>query len=59
MDYLTPSMFDISNIETWKIRMCAYFKVLKLHVYLATTKRSYIDNVKYVEANAQAMVALK
>jgi len=29
-----------------------------LHVYIATTIRSYIDNAKYVEANAEAMVAL-
>ena len=39
--------------------MCTYLKVLGLHVYLATTKRSYIANANYVEANAQAMVALK
>jgi len=39
--------------------MSSYFKALGLHVYLATIKRSYIDNGKYVEANAQAMIALK
>ena len=30
-----------------------------MHVYLATTKKSYLDNDKYIEANAQALVALK
>ena len=30
-----------------------------MHVCLATTKKSYIDNGKYLEANAQAMDALK
>jgi len=30
-----------------------------LHVYLATTKKSHIDNGKYLEANAQTMDALK
>ena len=39
--------------------MSSYLKALRLHVYLATTKRSYIDNGKYLEANAQAMIALK
>ena len=28
-------------------------------VYLATTKKSYIENIKYLEANAQVMIALK
>ena len=39
--------------------MSAYLKVLGLHVYLATSKSSYISNGKYVEANAQALIALK
>ena len=39
--------------------MCSYLKVLRLHVYLVATKKSYIDNGKYVEANAQVMIALK
>ena len=34
-------------------------KTLGIHVYLTTTKRLYIDNGKYLEANAQAMIALK
>ena len=39
--------------------MSSYLKVLGLHVYYATTKKSYIENGKYLEANAQGMVALK
>jgi len=39
--------------------MSAYLKVLKLHVYLATTKKLYIDNGKHLEANTQAMEALR
>jgi len=39
--------------------MSAYLKVLELHVYLATTKKSYVGNDKYLEASAQAINALK
>ena len=39
--------------------MSAYLKALGLHVYLATTKKSYVDNGKYLEANAKAIDALK
>jgi len=39
--------------------MSAYLKALGLHVYLAITKKSYVDIGKYLEANAQAMDALK
>jgi len=39
--------------------MSSYLKALELHVYLATTKKSYVDNGKYLEANTQAMDALK
>jgi len=52
MDYLAPTMFDVSNIDIWKRRMSAYVKALGLHVYLATTKKTYFDNAKYIEANA-------
>ena len=30
-----------------------------MHVYLATTKRSYVDNGKHVKANTQVMEALR
>ena len=52
MDFMAPPMFDVSNIDVWKIKMSAYLKALGLHVYLATTKKSYIDNNKHKEANA-------
>jgi len=59
MDYLAPPMFDVSNIDMCKFKMSSYLKTLGLHVYLATTKRSYIDNGKYFKANAQAIIVLK
>ena len=52
-------MYDVSNIDTWKIKISAYLKVPRLHVYFATTKKSYLDNDKYIEANTQALEALK
>ena len=39
--------------------MNAYLKALGLHVYLATTKKSYLENDKHIEANAQVIDALK
>ena len=39
--------------------MCSYLKALGLHVYLTTTKRSYIKIGKHFEINALAMIALK
>ena len=30
-----------------------------MHVYLATTKKSYLDNDKHIEANTQALHALR
>ena len=39
--------------------MSSYLKVLELHVYLAIIKKSYFDNNKYIEANAQALIALR
>ena len=42
-----------------KFKISAYLKALGLHVYLATTKSSYISNGKYIEANAQVLIALR
>ena len=39
--------------------MSAYLKALGLHVYLATAKKSYFGNDKYLGANAQAFDELK
>ena len=36
-----------------------YLKTLSLHVFLAATKKSYLDNSKHIEANAQAFEALR
>ena len=59
MDFMTPPMFDSSNIIVWKARMSMYLKTLGLHVFLATTKKSYLGNSKHIEANAQALEALR
>jgi len=59
MDHLAPPMFDVSNIDIWKLRMSTYLKALGLHVYLAITKKTYFGNAKYIETNAQALDALK
>jgi len=59
MDHLFPPIFDVSNVDMWKFSMSAYLKNLSLHVYLATTKKTYFGNDKYFEANAQALDALK
>ena len=39
--------------------MNAYLKALGLHVCLATAKKSYFGNDKYLGANGQAIDALK
>jgi len=51
-DYMTPPMFDTSNIVVWKAKMSMYLKTLGLHVFLAATKNSYLGNSKHIEANA-------
>ena len=56
---MTPPMFDFSNIDVWKIRMSAYLKAIGLHVFLAVTKKSHLGNSKHIEANAQALLALR
>ena len=58
MNFMTPLMYDTSNIDVWKVKMSMYFKTLGMHVYLATTKKSYLGNDKHIEANAQALEAL-
>ena len=56
---MTPPMFDILNIQTWKFNMFMYLKALGIHVYFATIKDSYFINGKFFEANAKATHALK
>ena len=36
-----------------------YLKTLGLHVFLTATKKSYLSNSKHIEANAQALKALR
>ena len=59
MDFLTPPIYDVTNIDIWKYKMSIYLKTLGMRVYLAITKKSYLGNDKYIEANAQALVALR
>ena len=59
MDCLSPPMFDVFNIDMWKVRMSMYLKTLGLHVFLAATKKSYLGNSKHLEANALALEALR
>ena len=54
MDFMTPPMFDILNIQTWKVKMSMFLKILGIHVYFATIKNSYCLNGKHLEANAKA-----
>ena len=49
MDFMTPLMYDTSNIDVWKVRMSMYLKTLGMHVHLA---ESYLGNSKHIEANA-------
>ena len=58
MDFMSPPMFDILNIQTWKVKMSMYLKALGIHVYFATIKYSYL-NGKNLEANTKALHALK
>ena len=39
--------------------MSMYLKTLGMHVYLATTKKSYLGNNKHIKANAQALEVLR
>ena len=59
MDFFTPHMYNVTNIDMWKYKMSAYLKSLGLHIYLTTTKKSYLDNDKHIEANVQALEALR
>ena len=59
MDFMSPPMFDILNVQTWKVKLSMYLKALGIHVYFATIKDSYCLNDKNLEANAKALHALK
>ena len=59
MDFMNPPMFDVSNINVWKFKLSMYLKTLGMHVYLGATKKSHLGNSKHIEANAQALEALR
>ena len=59
MDFMTPPIYDTSNIDVWKARMSMYLKTLGLHVFLTAIKKSYLGNTNHIEANAQALEALR
>ena len=59
MDFLTPPMYDVFNIDMLKYKMSMYLKTLGMYVFLATTKKSYLGNNKHIEANAQALEVLR
>ena len=59
MDFMTPPLFDILNLQTWKVNMSMYLKILGIHVYFATIKDFYFLNGKNLKANAKAIYALK
>ena len=56
---MTPPMFDILNIQTWKVKMSMYLKALGIHIYFATIKNSYCLNGRYLEVNTKAILVLK
>ena len=56
---MTPPMFDILNIQTWKVKMSMYLKTVGIYVYFVTIKDSYCLNGKHLEANVKAIHALK
>ena len=56
---MSPPMFDILNIQIWKVKMSLYLKALGIPVYFATTKNDYCLNGKNFEANAKALHALR
>ena len=56
---MSPPMFDILNLQNWKVKMSMYLKTLEIYVYFATIKDSYCLNGKNLEANAKAIHTLK
>ena len=59
MDFMTPPMFDPSNIVVWKAKMSVYLQALRYKVHLAITKESYLSDSKNIEANALALEAIR
>ena len=56
---MTPSMFEILNIQIGKVKMSMYLKALDIHVYFVTIKDSYCLNGKNLKNNAKTLHALR
>ena len=52
-------MFDVSKIDIWKVMLSWQLKAIGWKVYLTIVKESYLSNSKHIEANAQALEALR
>ena len=59
MDFMTPPMYDASNILVWKTRMSIYLQTLGHKAYLAITKESFLSDRNHIGANAQALEAIE
>ena len=59
MDFMTPPLYDPSNILVWTTRISIYLQTLGLHVFLAATKKCYLGNCIHIGANAQALEAIR
>ena len=59
MDFMTPPMFDASNIVVWKTRMSIYLQTLGYKVHLAITKESFLSDSKHVGANHKPLRPLE
>ena len=55
----SPPMFDFSRLDIWKVMMSCHLKALGYKVHLSITKESYLSDSKHIEANAQALEALR
>ena len=53
---MSSQMYHQKQVPT---KMSMYLKTLSMHVHLVATKKSYLDNSKHIEANAQALMALR
>ena len=59
MDFMTPPMFDPSNILVWKAKMSVYLQTLGHKVHLSINKESFLSDSKHIGANAQALEAIR
>ena len=55
MDFMTPPMYEVTNIDIWKVKMSMCLKTLGMHIYLATIKKTYFGNGKYITSTLRLM----